>query len=232
MVKNQITNKFQRTMLNVWKLMIEYYLGFGLLLFGFLVMGCGKNSGRGQEWSLQDSIRIVNEIVAHRQSAESFFRDHPESPFNQDTSAHFTGILWFAPDIHFCFQSKLFRYSQPERVTILGTKGDERTYLKYGYFTINYGGDEYKLTVYKEIGAGNHLSVWFTDETTGKETYEVGRYVDVEAEHSDPDYLYTIDFNKAYNPYCAYSARYSCAVPRREDHLEFAVTAGERKYHP
>ena len=170
--------------------------------------------------------------MAYRQSAEAFFRSNPQSPFNQENAALFTGIKWYPPDIHFCFTSKLFRYAQPEHVTILGTKGDERNYIKYGYFTIPYNNEDYKITVYKEVGSDvNRLSVWFTDETSGKETYDVGRYIDIEDEHGDPNYLYTIDFNKAYNPYCAYSPRYSCAVPRREDHLPIAVHAGEMKYH-
>jgi uncharacterized protein (DUF1684 family) len=60
----------------------------------------------------------------------------------------------------------------------------------------------------------------------------VGRYLEVGQEVADPDYLYTIDFNNAYNPYCAYSSQYSCAIPRKEDHLDFPIRAGEMKYHP
>ncbi len=202
-----------------------------LCLFSLFV-GCGQQQKNQPQWSVQDSIRIVDEIAAYRQSAESFFHDHPDSPFNLDSTVHYTGIKWYAPDVCFCFTSKLIRYAQPERVVILGTKGDERNYVKYGYFIIPFNGEEYNLTVYKELDTKEkHLSVWFTDETTGKETYHVGRYVDLEDEQNDPDHLYTIDFNRAYNPYCAYSSRYSCAVPRQEDHLPFAVTAGEMKYH-
>jgi uncharacterized protein (DUF1684 family) len=73
--------------------------------------------------------------------------------------------------------------------------------------------------------------VWFTDETTGQDTYGVGRYVDVGNEDADPDHPYVIDFNKAYNPYCAYSNLFSCAVPRKEDHLDIALRVGEMKYH-
>jgi uncharacterized protein (DUF1684 family) len=75
------------------------------------------------------------------------------------------------------------------------------------------------------------LSVWFTDETTGKETYRVGRYVEVGEENPDPQFVYTIDLNKAYNPYCAYSDLYSCAIPRKEDHIPIAIRAGEKNYH-
>ncbi len=79
-------------------------------------------------------------------------------------------------------------------------------------------------------GERPHLSVWFTDRTTGIETYPVGRYVNVDNLDSDPGHLYVIDLNKAYNPYCAYSDFFTCAVPGREDHLDLAVRAGEMLY--
>jgi uncharacterized protein (DUF1684 family) len=119
---------------------------------------------------------------------------------------------------------------------VFGTKGEERKHLKYGYFMLTFEGQEYKLNVYKYVPGQQErspdlLSVWFTDATTGKETYEVGRYVDVGNENVDPDFVYMINFNNAYNPYCAYSAIYSCAIPRREDHLDIPIRAGELKYH-
>ncbi|MBI3194945.1 MAG: DUF1684 domain-containing protein [Ignavibacteriae bacterium] len=201
-------------------------------------LGCQKKE-QASQWSTEDSLRIVNEIVKHRQEIESFFRNHPDSPFNQDSATHFSGIKWYDPDVRYYFKSRLFRHNKSEQVKVHGTKGEERTYVKYGYFKMEFPAhpageedSEYTLNVYKDAdAASNYLSVWFTDETTGKETYEVGRYVEIGNEVADPNYKYTLDFNKAFNPYCAYSAKYSCAVPRREDHLAFAVRAGELKYH-
>jgi uncharacterized protein (DUF1684 family) len=187
----------------------------------------------------QDSLRIVDAIMAHRAEVDSEFRFDPHSPFNRDTTIRYEGIKWFPPDVHFHFKSKLYHVDHPETVSVFGTKGEERTQLKCGYFLIPFDGNEYRLNVYKSLPADarrhgydpNYLSVWFTDETTGKETYGVGRYVEVGVENPNPDHLYTIDFNAAYNPYCAYSSLYSCAIPRKEDHLPFAVVAGEKKYH-
>lgn len=204
----------------------------------FLSLTCRRQQGVEVHLSSADSLRIINEIIAHRAAADSFFRHDPASPFKQDITARYEGVKWFAPNVSYYFASKLFRYDKPDTVIILGTKGEERTHLKYGYFVLPFGGEEHRLNVYKSVrSAGRspisseYLSVWFTDETTGKETYQVGRYVDVGEEHPDPSHLYTIDLNKAYNPYCAYTPLYSCAVPRREDHLDFAVRAGELKYH-
>jgi len=127
---------------------------------------------------------------------------------------------------------------------VLGTKGEERRQLRYGYFTVRVPGsnglpvvlkiDVYKFTPYDKKRYEMYrdaLSVWFTDETTGKETYDVGRYIDVGNEQPSADFDYTIDFNKAYNPYCAYSNLFSCAVPRKQDHLDVALRVGEMKYH-
>jgi uncharacterized protein (DUF1684 family) len=75
------------------------------------------------------------------------------------------------------------------------------------------------------------MSIWFTDSTTGHETYEVGRYLDAGEDLHDPNHRYEVDLNKSYNPYCAYSTMYSCAVPRKEDRLEFPLRVGEMKYH-
>jgi uncharacterized protein (DUF1684 family) len=203
------------------------------------IIGCGKKTMTEHQWSTADSMRIINETLAHRAEADSFFRFDPNSPFKRDSAVHYEGIKWYPPDVRYCFQSKLFRYDKADTVIILGTKGEERKYLKYGYFTFIFNGSEHKLNCYKFTASDpkryelyrNHLSVSFTDETTGKETYPVGRYVEVEEENPDKNFIYTINFNNAYNPYCAYTSMYTCAVPRKEDHLDFAVEAGEMKYH-
>jgi uncharacterized protein (DUF1684 family) len=74
------------------------------------------------------------------------------------------------------------------------------------------------------------LFIPFTDATSGVETYEGGRYFDFTI-HDIKDNSLVIDFNKAYNPYCAYVSRvYSCPIPPKENHLAIAIKAGERKY--
>ena len=220
--------------------MISNILKYVSVSFVILLnISCRTKPVPEHHWTTADSIRIINETLTYRAEADSFFRFDPNSPFKREPAVHYDNIKWFPFDVRFCFQSKLYRYETPETVIVLGTKGEERKYLKYGYFTLNSDGAEHKLNVYKFTLSDpkryalyrNHLSVSFTDETTGKETYPVGRYVDVGDENPDANYLYTINFNNAYNPYCAYNSTYTCAVPRKEDHLNFAVRAGEMKYH-
>lgn len=194
--------------------------------------------------STADSIRIVEENLAHRAEANAFFLNDPDSPFERDTTVSYHGIKWFPVDPRYQGESVLHRYDRPETVVVLGTKGEERKQLRYGYFEFDVpdeSGDPvtlrinvYKFTPYDAKRYAlykNNLGVWFTDKTTGMETYGVGRYVEIGDEIPDPSHIYTIDLNKAYNPYCAYSDLFSCAIPRKEDHLDVALRVGEMKYH-
>lgn len=200
-------------------------------------VGC-RSEVEEHRWTAEDSLRIVQEIMYHRTAVDSFFRYDAESPFLRDTTVEYKGLRWFPPDIRYYLRSRLHRYTDPETVTIMGTHGEERKHLKYGYFVLRIDGKDLHLNVYKFLPDDprryalykDHLNVWFTDRTTGKETYEVGRYLEVGTESPDPEFIYTINFNNAYNPYCAYSALYSCAIPRREDYLDVAIRAGELKY--
>lgn len=210
-----------------------------VLALVLLACGCGRNGGSAP-LSPADSAKILHETALHRTEADAFFRSDPGSPFLNDSSARYAGIRWFPPSVAYYFRSKLHRYQYPATVTVFGTKGEERKQLRYGYFLFTLDGRDVRLNVYKYAASDpkrfnelrNYLSVWFTDETTGNETYNVGRYLDVGEEQPDEDALYTLNFNNAYNPYCAYSARYSCAIPTKEDRLGVAIRAGEMKYHP
>ncbi|MGA9116507.1 MAG: DUF1684 domain-containing protein [Bacteroidota bacterium] len=207
-----------------------------------LMLGSCSRPARIQPLSGADSARVTEENLKHRAMTADFFRDDPGSPFRRDSSIRFDGLRWFPVNPLFRVQSRLHRYENPETVNVQGTRGEIRRQLRYGHFTFTLPDPEgnavtLRLNAYKFTPSDgqrfllfpHHLSVWFTDLTTGKETYHVGRYVDV-GEELPGDSLYTLDFNKAYNPYCAYSALYSCAVPREEDRLEIEVRAGEMIY--
>ncbi len=176
-------------------------------------------------------------------------KNNSDSPFNQDPKAEFHPLKYYNVNPDYVFmgilhksasggfghpfgKSNLYENQQKDTVKVLGTKGEERKAVRFGYINIKYKNKIYKINIYKGWTKNNqeYYSIWFTDETTGKETYGVGRYLDFEL-NPDPDYLYTIDFNLAYNPYCAYSSKYSCAVPTKEDHIALPVEAGEKSFH-
>ena len=172
------------------------------------------------------------ETLARRAEKDTWMRDSPDSPFNLPShKIVFSPLHYFPPDASWAFESKLTVYDKQEPITILDTKGSVRHGALYGCLTFKKNGTGHVLRVYRmPTRDGVYYGIWFTDRTTGVSTYDVGRYLDFELS-TDPDHVYTIDFNEAYNPYCAYSSAYACAVPRKEDHIDLAVTAGEKKWH-
>jgi uncharacterized protein len=174
----------------------------------------------------------VKEILNERTEKDSSMQFDDYSPFKRDTSVSFTGLKYFLPDESFLFKSKLYRLNPPDTVTVMGTKGEARRVIVEGYVSCVKDKKDHHVNVYKGFSQTGepYYSIWFTDQTTGKETYGVGRYLDFEY-NEDPDFVYTIDFNKAYNPYCAYTKLYTCPVPRKEDYIDMSIEAGEKNYH-
>ncbi|MCZ7603870.1 MAG: DUF1684 domain-containing protein [Melioribacteraceae bacterium] len=179
-----------------------------------------------------EEIKYSEQIAHIREQHNIYMKTNPNSPFNYKGKVEFYPLNYFEPDMRYIYNSKLYQYDTKDTVVVFGTKGEEREFIRYGYFNIEHENEVYKLNVYQgyEEEIGVYYSVWFTDETTNDETYGVGRYLNVRIVN-DPENTYTIDFNAAYNPYCAYSKEYSCAIPRKEDHIGFAIKAGEKKFH-
>ncbi len=176
--------------------------------------------------------KYIQGIEKFRQDKGDFMKNNPDSPFNQDKNAEYHPLKYYDVNPEFVFKSKLYRFSIPDTITIFGTKGEARKAVRFGYVEINYDKENYKVNIYKGStkDGKDYYTIWFTDKTTGDETYGVGRYLDFDL-NPDTNYVYTVDFNLAYNPYCSYSAKYSCAIPSKEDHLDLAVRAGEKKFH-
>jgi peptide deformylase len=113
--------------------------------------------------------------------------------------------------------------------------GTSTEYIRFAELAFQLRGEQYVLTAYKNIPLlqnptyQNYLFVPFMDDSNGSETYEGGRYVELDANDIKNGQI-TIDFNKAYNPYCAYSNGYRCPIPPFENHLKTTIFAGEQKY--
>jgi uncharacterized protein len=119
-----------------------------------------------------------------------------------------------------------------QMTTSSGTKKEAQKFVKvsFSYKGTLYTLFGYQLTKLKASAEhADHFFIPFKDETTGKTTYASGRYLDFKAGDIKEGKL-EIDFNKAYNPYCAFTDGYNCPIPPKENTLELAVTAGEKKY--
>ena len=136
--------------------------------------------------------------------------------------------IWFAPDPAFRVEARLVQEGPLREQVILSTRGNKRRALRLGELRFELSGKPMKLSALRllEPGQGEAaVSIFFRDQTTGHESYPVGRYVDAEALGGD---RYALDFNRAYNPACAFSPLYNCPIPPRENVLEAAVRAGEK----
>lgn len=190
-----------------------------------LVLSFGTNAFAEDAFSVEATLETRAEKDAH-------MRDDPTSPFNYEKHpVVFSPLQYFAPTVDWVFQSRLEVYAEPKAVTILDTKGRERKGHAYGFLSFSKDGVTHKVHVYRMQAKDDvYYSIAFTDRTTGESTYEVGRYLNFELSE-DPDHVYTLDFNLAYNPWCAYSPGYGCAIPREEDFIDLAIEAGEKKWH-
>lgn len=200
-----------------------------VMLFFVLSIFCGLSCS---ENFTPAELAYIKEIEQHRQSVNDFMKNDPYSPFNYKGKVEFHPLNYFDIDPGFRFKTRLIVYAEKDTIIIYGTKGEPRPTTRYGYILFNKDGIDYKLNVYRNITSDGKIyySIWFTDRTTNSETYGVGRYINFE-KVDDPAEQYTIDFNLAYNPYCAYSKDYSCAIPTKEDFIDLSITAGEKKFH-
>ena len=135
--------------------------------------------------------------------------------------------VWFDPVPAFRVEARLVRDSPPREEIVLSTRGNKRRALRLGKLEFTVSERVLHLTALRllEPGAGESaVSLFFRDATTGHDTYAVGRYVDADSLGGD---RYVLDFNRAYNPTCAFSPLYNCPIPPRENVLPVAIRAGE-----
>lgn len=181
------------------------------------------------------SLGINNNKRSYRQMAldwraqkNNYFRINDNSPMvNRDS---FTTLSYFDPDIKYKIKAHVTKLQKKDTVTMLRTDGERDQYLKYAITTFALAGKEYQLTLYKSLRDSinkNVMFVPFTDNSNGETTYKAGRYMDIEL--TKPDEV-TIDFNYAYNPFCAYNPRFSCPIPPAENHLDTQILAGEKYF--
>jgi uncharacterized protein len=162
----------------------------------------------------------------HRSRKDEFLRDSPHSPIPPAERDAFVGLFYYpiAPSLRFeGLRLAPYTGDGPTDLSIPTSDGDARQARRAGEFRFRIGGAGLRLTAY-DLG-GHSLFVPFQDATSGAETYGAGRYLDLEPE---ADGTYTLDFNLAYFPFCAYSPRYSCPLTPSENRLPVRIAAGER----
>ena len=196
-------------------------------LFSLFLFAC-----LAQALSAQVSTAWRASLDAYWSHLDAEFADSATSPLTAEDRAHFAHLEHFPFDSSYCVKALLTPAEKAEPFAMKTTKTRTPMYKAHGTLRFLLNGEERTLTVYESVpphtGYENEMFVPFTDLTNGKETYVVGRYLDLQA---PIDSLITLDFNKAYSPYCAYNDKYSCPVPPRENHLTTEVRAGVLRFH-
>ena len=177
----------------------------------------------------EHAVSFEDELAAFRARKDEFFRTSHGSPIPHERRHHFPGLRYFPPsEAHRIEGVRLEPDPDPENTTeIVTSDGKTRTAWRVGTLEFDAPGGHARLAGYtfgRDEAAGQ-LFVPFRDATSGGESYGAGRYLDLEPEE---DGTYTVDFNVAYNPWCAYAPQYSCPLPPRENWLPFRIEAGEQ----
>lgn len=183
-------------------------------------------------YGTKDQTAYINEINEYRADLENFMRTSPESPFAADPSK-FTGLKFFPADLKYKITANLTPITEKKQVLLATNDGKEQRYREYAYAEFDFGGFRNKLLILESIDKGpsqGKLFLPFGDGTSAETTYGAGRYLDVTKVQGSN--TITLDFNKAYNPYCAYSDTFSCPLPPQENLLTVPIQAGEKSYHP
>ena len=168
------------------------------------------------------------QILQFRRGKDEFFRSSDQSPIPHDQRHHHAGLRYFAPDERYLVEGlRLEPDTDPTNTTeIVTSDGKTREAWRVGTLEFNVPGGHARLAGYAfEPGPISELFIPFRDATSGHDTYGAGRYLDLEPED---DGTYALDFNFAYNPWCAYAPQYSCPLPPRENWLPFRIEAGEQ----
>ncbi|MEM0543306.1 DUF1684 domain-containing protein [Flavobacterium sp. j3] len=157
-----------------------------------------------------------------------------ESPLTDEDFKVFKGLDFYPINEKFTVEAQFTRTPNEKVFKMKTSTSRAPEYVKYGELLFTIDGKDFKLNLYQNIelikkaGFEDYLFLPFSDLTCGMESYIGGRYIDMRIPKSA---TMTIDFNKAYNPYCAYNYKYSCPIVPLENNLDIAILAGVKKFH-
>lgn len=186
-------------------------------------------------YSLSDAKPSASAYFAQlnkfRRDKNQAFRQGENSPLETAQKTRFDSLKYYPGDQTLAVAVKFTRNEKPDTALIQMSDNKTEKYLRWGTakFEIN-NAPQQLLLFLKANGTDSTLFVPFTDLSNGHDTYGGGRYLDTTIPRLDETAL-TLDFNRAYSPYCAYNNAYSCPVPPAENRLRVAIPAGEKSFH-
>ncbi|MFC4540778.1 DUF1684 domain-containing protein [Halosolutus amylolyticus] len=184
-----------------------------------------------------DVDRWREDLESKRAEKDEFFAEHPQSPIPPEDREAFSGLDYFDPDPDYRVTATATVHDDPEVVLMDTTAGREMRYLRTVTLEFDLVRDDpdledgtVELAAYQlESPNDEPYFVPFRDKTTGQQTYQGGRYMELAADRDlETGDEIVLDFNLAYTPFCAYSETFDCPLPPEENWLEIAIPAGER----
>lgn len=164
------------------------------------------------------------DLEEFRSKKDYFFAHDPHSPLTPEQKASFTGLKYFPDNPELRFELELQKNDESDEIDMQTSTGDVQTYQRAGTINFQVEGQEVHLTIYlNEYGC----FLPFVDALAVVETYPAGRYLEPELL---PDGKVLVDFNLAYNPYCAYNELWSCPLTPYENRLKVSIRAGEKNF--
>ncbi|MEZ4809292.1 MAG: DUF1684 domain-containing protein [Allomuricauda sp.] len=207
---------------------------FRILVVFLLILACGRGKKYYDETQYaQVESPLLVDILEFQKELNESYKNPETSPLPDKYRKDFGGLEFFEPDTSYVIMAKFVRTPDAEPFLLPTTTDRKTEEVVYGiaHFTLN--GTQHQLEVYQSLGLmhqeeyKDYLFLPFLDETNGNETYGGGRYIDLTIPEGD---TLVIDFNKAYNPYCAYNKKYSCPLVPRQNYLRTNVRAGVKDF--
>jgi uncharacterized protein (DUF1684 family) len=195
-------------------------IGLGLLLvIGYFLQDLVFNDGQ-----------YAARLRKARKEKDDSFRLVKGSPLSEEQRNTFDSLKYYAADPAYRFEAQLEQFPQRDTVELPLTTGKADKYLRWGRASFILSKQEYKLTLFlKADGKDSTLFIPFTDRTNGRGSYGGGRYLDA-TKPAAGDTEIVLDFNAAYNPFCAYNDGFACPVPPQDNRLAIDIPAGEKAY--
>lgn len=170
---------------------------------------------------------FVDDILKFQNDLNKHYSDSINSPLTLEDFNEFSGLEFFPPDENYRIVAKFIKKLSPVTVTLNTTTDRAPRYILYAEAVFSIDEKTVHLNIYKsemhKDGEDEYAFIPFTDLSNGITTYTGGRYVEVDI--NDKDFM-VIDFNKAYNPYCAYNHKFSCVVPPADNFIDAEINAG------
>ena len=179
--------------------------------------------------SAEDPEVYLQKIEKEREKQFKYLRFNIDSPLTDEQKKDFNKLSFYPVLPEFKVRAKMIPVEQVQMLMLPLSDGSEEKYLKHSFAEFELQGKTYRLILLqalKEVDRRNFFLA-FADKTSGEETYGGGRYLNL---RQDGKNSITIDFNLAYNPYCAYNPDFACPLPPKENILDVAIYAGEKEY--